>query len=170
MLIFFGLQVFGHYVSFETQNGEDNYRLFHYYCMGGELADIDSAPNIRYYRCLGRIWTNSLLPSLAWWLFFRKLSGIRVRNRRNIFINSQRNNDSESTETETDIFCVSHRYNVLFTALTYFLPICAMSFAYVQVGRDLWGSQGIGECTDFQLENIKSKRKVFGKIFHKWDA
>lgn len=48
----------------------------------------------------------------------------------------------------------------MFTVFTYFLPIFAMSFAYFQVGRDLWGSKGIGECTIFQLENIRSKRKV----------
>ncbi|XP_046445814.1 tachykinin-like peptides receptor 99D isoform X2 [Daphnia pulex] len=51
-------------------------------------------------------------------------------------------------------------YNVMLTILTYFLPICAMGYAYFQVGVELWGSQGIGECTDHQMENVKSKRRV----------
>lgn len=52
------------------------------------------------------------------------------------------------------------RYNVMLTILTYFLPICAMGYAYFQVGVELWGSQGIGECTDHQMENVRSKRRV----------
>ena len=52
------------------------------------------------------------------------------------------------------------RYNVLLTILIYFLPICAMGYAYFQVGVELWGSQTIGENTDHQMENIKSKRRV----------
>ena len=35
-----------------------------------------------------------------------------------------------------------------------------MGYAYFQVGVELWGSQGIGECTDHQMENVKSKRRV----------
>lgn len=44
--------------------------------------------------------------------------------------------------------------------LTYFLPIGSMTFTYARVGLELWGSQSIGECTQRQLENIKSKRRV----------
>ncbi|KAJ6637260.1 Tachykinin-like peptides receptor 99D [Pseudolycoriella hygida] len=51
-------------------------------------------------------------------------------------------------------------YNVLFTLLTYFLPIGSMTFTYARVGLELWGSQSIGECTQRQLDNIKSKRRV----------
>jgi hypothetical protein len=51
-------------------------------------------------------------------------------------------------------------YNIVFMILTYFLPICSMSFTYARVGLELWGSQSIGECTQRQLENIKSKRRV----------
>ncbi|XP_054262659.1 tachykinin-like peptides receptor 99D [Macrosteles quadrilineatus] len=51
-------------------------------------------------------------------------------------------------------------YNVLFMIVTYFLPICSMSFTYVRVGLELWGSQSIGEATQRQMENIKSKRRV----------
>lgn len=52
------------------------------------------------------------------------------------------------------------RYNVVFMFLTYFLPIGSMTFTYARVGLELWGSQSIGECTQRQLDNIKSKRKV----------
>ncbi|XP_001652376.3 tachykinin-like peptides receptor 99D [Aedes aegypti] len=51
-------------------------------------------------------------------------------------------------------------YNVIFMFLTYFLPIGSMSFTYARVGLELWGSKSIGECTQRQLENIKSKRRV----------
>jgi hypothetical protein len=51
--------------------------------------------------------------------------------------------------------------------LTYFLPIGAMTFTYARVGIELWGSQSIGECTQRQLDNIKSKRKVRNfQLFH----
>ncbi|KAG8230363.1 hypothetical protein J437_LFUL010575 [Ladona fulva] len=58
------------------------------------------------------------------------------------------------------LFRMAGRYNVIFMVLTYFLPICSMSYTYVRVGIELWGSQSIGECTQRQLENIKSKRRV----------
>jgi tachykinin-like receptor len=48
----------------------------------------------------------------------------------------------------------------MFMILTYFLPISSMSYTYVRVGLELWGSQSIGECTQRQLDNIKSKRRV----------
>ncbi|CAO1423084.1 unnamed protein product [Diamesa tonsa] len=51
-------------------------------------------------------------------------------------------------------------YNLVFMFLTYFLPIGSMSYTYARVGLELWGSQSIGECTQRQLDNIKSKRKV----------
>lgn len=54
----------------------------------------------------------------------------------------------------------------MLTILTYFLPICAMGYAYFQVGVELWGSQGIGECTDHQMENVRSKRRVgYSRLF-----
>jgi tachykinin receptor 3 len=58
------------------------------------------------------------------------------------------------------IFSFLCRYNVVFMFLTYFLPIGSMTFTYARVGLELWGSQSIGECTQRQLDNIKSKRKV----------
>jgi tachykinin-like receptor len=57
-------------------------------------------------------------------------------------------------------FPLFFRYNILFMFLTYFVPIGAMTFTYARVGVELWGSQSIGECTQRQLENIKSKRRV----------
>ncbi|KAF4525103.1 hypothetical protein B566_EDAN006325 [Ephemera danica] len=53
-----------------------------------------------------------------------------------------------------------YRYNVFFMVLTYVLPICSMTYTYVRVGIELWGSQSIGECTQRQLENIRSKRRL----------
>ncbi|XP_033213177.1 tachykinin-like peptides receptor 99D [Belonocnema kinseyi] len=44
--------------------------------------------------------------------------------------------------------------------LTYFLPIGSMTYTYARVGLELWGSQSIGEATQRQLDNIKSKRRV----------
>ncbi|XP_029056380.1 tachykinin-like peptides receptor 99D isoform X1 [Osmia bicornis bicornis] len=51
-------------------------------------------------------------------------------------------------------------YNVIFTVLTYFLPIGSMTFTYARIGLELWGSQSIGENTAGQLESIRSKRRV----------
>ncbi|XP_063990471.1 tachykinin-like peptides receptor 99D isoform X2 [Diachasmimorpha longicaudata] len=51
-------------------------------------------------------------------------------------------------------------YNVVFMILTYFLPIGSMTFTYARVGLELWGSQSIGEATQRQLDNIRSKRRV----------
>ncbi|XP_028028937.1 tachykinin-like peptides receptor 99D isoform X2 [Bombyx mandarina] len=55
---------------------------------------------------------------------------------------------------------LEYAYNVLFMVLTYFMPIIAMTYAYSRVGVELWGSQSIGECTQRQLDNVKSKRRV----------
>ncbi|XP_015590424.1 tachykinin-like peptides receptor 99D [Cephus cinctus] len=51
-------------------------------------------------------------------------------------------------------------YNVIFMFLTYFLPIGSMTYTYARVGLELWGSQSIGEATQRQLDNIRSKRRV----------
>lgn len=52
------------------------------------------------------------------------------------------------------------RYNVIILLVTYMLPIFSMIYTYFRVGKELWGSQSIGECTAKQMESIKSKRKV----------
>lgn len=51
---------------------------------------------------------------------------------------------------------------MMFMVLTYFLPIGSMLYTYTRVGFELWGSQSIGECTQRQLDNIQSKRRVSG--------
>ncbi|XP_018330167.1 tachykinin-like peptides receptor 99D isoform X2 [Agrilus planipennis] len=51
-------------------------------------------------------------------------------------------------------------YNVFFTVITYVIPIASMTFTYARIGIELWGSQSIGESTQRQIENIKSKRRV----------
>jgi len=44
--------------------------------------------------------------------------------------------------------------------VTYVVPIVVMTITYARVGVELWGSQSIGECTQRQMENIRSKRRV----------
>lgn len=63
--------------------------------------------------------------------------------------------DGPSTQSDQEYI-----YNVIFMIFTYFLPIGAMGYAYARVGKELWGSQSIGECTQRQLDNIRSKRRV----------
>ncbi|XP_076327810.1 tachykinin-like peptides receptor 99D [Tachypleus tridentatus] len=63
--------------------------------------------------------------------------------------------DGYSNESYTEYI-----YNIQILVLTYMLPITSMTLTYFRVGRKLWGSQTIGECTDKQLEAIKSKRKI----------
>nr|BAO01074.1 neuropeptide GPCR A24 [Nilaparvata lugens] len=67
---------------------------------------------------------------------------------------------SEWPDGATNESYQEYLYNLAFMVLTYFLPISSMSFTYIRVGIELWGSQSIGECTQRQLENIKSKRRV----------
>ncbi|XP_063906741.1 tachykinin-like peptides receptor 99D isoform X2 [Zophobas morio] len=51
-------------------------------------------------------------------------------------------------------------YNVGFLFVTYVVPIGSMTYTYARIGIELWGSQSIGECTQRQMENIRSKRRV----------
>ncbi|XP_015781284.1 tachykinin-like peptides receptor 99D [Tetranychus urticae] len=51
-------------------------------------------------------------------------------------------------------------YNVIILLVTYMVPICSMCFTYSRVGLELWGSKGIGEYTEKQVESMKSKRKI----------
>lgn len=71
---------------------------------------------------------------------------------------------SASKESFGLILCgIFGRYNIVFMLLTYFLPIGSMTYTYARVGLELWGSKSIGECTQRQLDNIKSKRRVRSK-------
>ncbi|XP_032513055.2 tachykinin-like peptides receptor 99D isoform X1 [Danaus plexippus] len=63
--------------------------------------------------------------------------------------------DGSTTESHLEYI-----YNVAFMVLTYFLPITSMTYTYAKVGIELWGSKSIGECTQRQLDNVKSKRRV----------
>lgn len=40
-----------------------------------------------------------------------------------------------------------------------------MIICYTVMGRELWGSQSIGEHTQRQTESVKSKKKVSERIF-----
>jgi len=61
---------------------------------------------------------------------------------------------------ETNTSYHEYIYNVTLMIVTYFLPTIAMGFAYTTVGLELWYSRGIGEYTDHQIDNIRSKRRV----------
>lgn len=52
------------------------------------------------------------------------------------------------------------RYNIVFLVLTYVMPMLVMVVCYTLMGRELWGSQSIGEHTDRQLESVIAKKKV----------
>lgn len=55
------------------------------------------------------------------------------------------------------IYC---RYNIVFLVLTYGIPMMVMVVCYTLMGKELWGSQSIGEHTERQRESVKSKKKV----------
>jgi len=44
--------------------------------------------------------------------------------------------------------------------IDYVVPLTALVIAYSIIGRQLWGSQAIGERTPGQEETIRSKRRV----------
>ncbi|XP_013138830.1 PREDICTED: neuromedin-K receptor-like [Papilio polytes] len=55
---------------------------------------------------------------------------------------------------------IEYIYNVIFMMVTYFIPIIAMTYTYARIGRELWGSKSIGESSQRQADNVKSKRRV----------
>lgn len=57
------------------------------------------------------------------------------------------------------------RYNIVFLAFTYGIPMAVMIICYYVMGRELWGSQSIGENTERQTESVKSKKKVSMETF-----
>ncbi|RWS09339.1 tachykinin-like peptides receptor 99D, partial [Dinothrombium tinctorium] len=61
--------------------------------------------------------------------------------------------DGYSSESSADYI-----YNVIIWIVAYVIPISSMTFTYFRVGRELWGSQSIGECTAKQIESVQSKR------------
>lgn len=68
--------------------------------------------------------------------------------------------NSHANILHTEMPTTHRSYNIAFMFLTYILPIGAMVYAYTRVGIELWGSQSIGECSQRQLDNIQSKRRV----------
>lgn len=48
--------------------------------------------------------------------------------------------------------------------VTYFLPLVALGATYTVIGRQLWGSQAIGERTDIQVATINTKRRVITTV------
>lgn len=62
------------------------------------------------------------------------------------------------------------RYNIVFLAFTYGIPMVVMIICYYVMGRELWGSQSIGENTERQTESVKSKKKVSMETFitYRW--
>ena len=52
------------------------------------------------------------------------------------------------------------RYNIIFTVLTYLIPVSVMGVCYSRMSYILWRSQSIGELSQRQAESIQSKRKV----------
>ncbi|KAJ8973787.1 hypothetical protein NQ317_013182 [Molorchus minor] len=55
-------------------------------------------------------------------------------------------------------------FNVAFLIITYVVPILSMTYTYARIGLELWGSQSIGECTQRQMDNIKSKRRGYSNL------
>ncbi|EFX77113.1 hypothetical protein DAPPUDRAFT_54432 [Daphnia pulex] len=51
-------------------------------------------------------------------------------------------------------------YNIVFTVLTYLIPVSVMGVCYSRMSYILWRSQTIGELNQRQAESIQSKRKV----------
>jgi tachykinin receptor 3 len=66
----------------------------------------------------------------------------------------------EWPDGSTNESMMEYIYNVGFLFVTYVVPIGSMTFTYARIGIELWGSQSIGECTQRQMENIRSKRRV----------
>ncbi|XP_055321797.1 tachykinin-like peptides receptor 86C [Sitodiplosis mosellana] len=58
------------------------------------------------------------------------------------------------------ISTLDYVYNIVFLAFTYGIPMVVMIICYYVMGRELWGSQSIGENTERQTESVKSKKKV----------
>lgn len=53
-----------------------------------------------------------------------------------------------------------YAYNIVFLVLTYGVPMIVMVVCYTLMGRELWGSQSIGEHTQRQHESVRAKKKV----------
>ncbi|XP_076647502.1 tachykinin-like peptides receptor 86C [Halictus rubicundus] len=53
-----------------------------------------------------------------------------------------------------------YSYNLIFLFVTYLIPMSLMVTCYALMGRKLWVTKSIGEITQYQMNSMKSKRKV----------
>ncbi|XP_055848490.1 tachykinin-like peptides receptor 99D [Episyrphus balteatus] len=102
----------------------------------------------------GSIWISSIVISCPMLLFFTTDSYVSSKDGVRTVCYSEWPDGSTNHSTQEYI------YNIVFTILTYFLPIISMTVTYARVGIELWGSKAIGEYTPRQVENVKSKRRV----------
>ncbi|XP_044762535.1 tachykinin-like peptides receptor 99D [Coccinella septempunctata] len=99
-------------------------------------------------------WVVGFIIGLPSWLFYKTYHfSISETEERIICF-------SEWPDGVTNESMIEYSYNVAFLFVTYVVPIGSMTFTYARIGKELWGSQSIGECTQRQMENIKSKRRV----------
>ncbi len=76
-------------------------------------------------------------------------------------LNCMRNLFSRKTHNSAPFnLAVGYRYNIIFTVLTYLIPVSVMGVCYSRMSYILWRSQSIGELSQRQAESIQSKRKV----------
>ncbi|XP_012283345.1 tachykinin-like peptides receptor 99D [Orussus abietinus] len=101
------------------------------------------------------IWVVGAILSLPMLLFYKTFTQNFVNGEVRVICYSDWPNKSDDGLSYDE-----YLYNVIFMILTYFLPIGSMTFTYARVGLELWGSQSIGEATQRQLDNIRSKRRV----------
>ncbi|ODN06402.1 Tachykinin-like peptide receptor 99D [Orchesella cincta] len=100
------------------------------------------------------IWIGGTILSMPMLVFFQTYEKI-ISNGETIVICYSEWPDGPQTQSFQE-----YLYNVFFMIFTYFIPIAVMGYTYTRVGIELWGSKSIGECTQRQLDNIKSKRRV----------
>ncbi|KAL3278805.1 hypothetical protein HHI36_016328 [Cryptolaemus montrouzieri] len=99
-------------------------------------------------------WVVGVIIGLPSWLFYKTYHfSISDTEERIICF-------SEWPDGMTNESLMEYSYNVAFLFITYVVPIGSMTYTYARIGKELWGSQSIGECTQRQMENIKSKRRV----------
>ena len=66
----------------------------------------------------------------------------------------------DGVERALFLLWAQNRYNLIFLALTYAIPVTGMIVCYSVMGRVLWGAKQIGELSQRHVETLRSKRKV----------
>ncbi|KYB25112.1 Tachykinin-like peptides receptor 99D [Tribolium castaneum] len=105
-----------------------------------------------------------LLAMTTWFL------GIIMGSPFLMFFNTYKVHNKEGEETvicysiwpdgKTNDSIIEHLYNVGFFFLAYVVPVGSMTYTYGKIGIKLWGSQTIGECTERQMQIIRSKKQA----------